>query len=347
MTPADRGADPAPAFIGVDLGGTKILARWIDPVSGRARGRHKAVTPTTGPADVLEAVADTVRALDPDRQAVAVGVGVPGFVIDGRVVVRCANIAGWDHPIDVAEHLGAVLGRPVVVGNDVNCGALAEFRLSVGQPETHAPGHPEAGAGEIVPAEVVATTARRDLLAVFVGTGVGGGLILDGRLVSGPRGMVGEIGHVTTVPGGALCGCGGLGHLEAYAGRAGLERRAREAAATGQPNKLVDLAGTGTIKSRHLARALEEGCEVTVGLLADATDSLALVIGNAATLLDLRHVVLGGGVVDKLGQPFVDQIAASPSFGGLGPDLCALRLARRLDDAGVVGAAILAADRFG
>ncbi len=323
MTLADRGADPAPAFIGVDLGGTKILARWIDPASGRARGRHKAVTPTTGPADVLDAVADTVRALDPDGRAVAVGVGVPGFVIDGRVVVRCANIAGWDHPIDVAEHLGAVLGRPVVVGNDVNCGAVAEHHLG----------------GDAATAD--------DLLAVFVGTGVGGGLILDGRLVTGPRGMVGEIGHVTTTPGGALCGCGCRGHLEAYAGRAGLERRAREAAAAGRPNKLVDLAGPSTIKSRHLARALEEGCEVTASLLADATDALALVIGNAATLLDLRHVVLGGGVVDKLGQPFVDQIAASPSFGGLGPDLCALRLARRLDDAGVVGAAILAADRFG
>ena len=341
MTPADRNTEPAPAFIGVDLGGTKILARWIDPVSGRAKGRHKAVTPTTGPADVLEAVADTVRALDPDGRAVAVGVGVPGFVVDGRVVVRCANIAGWDHPIDVAEHLSTALGRPVVVGNDVNCGALAEFRLSVGQPETRPPHHDDTAA------ETVATTARRDLLAVFVGTGVGGGLILDGRLVTGPRGMVGEIGHVTTTPGGALCGCGGRGHLEAYAGRAGLERRAREAAASGRPNKLVELAGPSTIKSRHLARALEEGCEVTAGLVADATDALALVIGNAATLLDLRHVVLGGGVVDKLGQPFVDQIAASSSFGGLGPDLCALRLARRLDDAGVVGAAILAADRFG
>ncbi|MDH4362729.1 MAG: ROK family protein [Acidimicrobiia bacterium] len=342
MTTADHGADPAPAFIGVDLGGTKILARWIDPVSGRAGGRHKAVTPTTGPDDVLEAVAETVRALDPEGRAVAVGVGVPGFVVDGRVVVRCANIAGWDHPIDVAEHLGAALYRPVVVGNDVNCGALAEFRLSVGQPEIHPLAHSDRP-----PAETVATTARRDLLAVFVGTGVGGGLILDGRLVTGPRGMVGEIGHVTTIPGGAPCGCGGRGHLEAYAGRAGLERRAREAAAAGRPNKLVDLAGLSTIKSRHLARALEEGCEVTAGLVVDAADALALVIGNAATVLDLRHVVLGGGVVDKLGQPFVDQIAASPSFGGLGPDLCALRLARRLDDGGVVGAAILAADRFG
>lgn len=316
-------AHTASTCVGVDLGGTKILARLIDPATGRARGRAKLPTPAGGPDAVLAAVAEAVAQLPGADEAVAVGVGVPGFVVDGRVVVRCANIAGWDHPIDVAERLGTALGKPVAVGNDVNCGALAEHRL---------------GAGHGV----------RDLLAVFVGTGVGGGLVLGDRLIDGARGMVGEIGHVTVQPGpqGALCGCGGRGHMEAYAGRAGIERRAREAAAAGQRNLLVDLAGTGTIKSRHIARALAEGDEVATRLMAEAADALALVIGNAATLLDLRHVVLGGGVVDKLGQPFLDQIAGSPSFGGLGPEVCELRLAERLDDAGVAGAALLAADRF-
>jgi glucokinase len=328
-SPADIPAPSAtgPSYVGVDLGGTKILARFVDPVTGRSRGRQKAPTPGDGPKAVLDAVVDVVQALDPNHEAPAVGIGVPGFVVDGRVVVRCANIAGWDRPIDVADVLSSALGRPVVVGNDVNCGAMAEFRL----------GADAVGGGP----------HSADLLAVFVGTGVGGGLILDGSLVTGGRGMVGEIGHVTVVSGGAQCGCGGLGHLEAYAGRAGLERRARELAAGGRHNRLVELAGAGTIKSRHIHRALDEGDESTAELLVDAVDALALVIGNTATLLDLRHVVLGGGVVDKLGQSFVDQIVASPRFGGLGPDLCALRLAQRLDDAGVVGAAILAADRFG
>ena len=307
--------------VGVDLGATKILARLIDPATGRAFGRAKLATPTGGPQAVLDAVAEAVGQLDGVAEATAVGLGVPGFVVDARVVVRCANIAGWDHPIDVAERLGAVLGKPVAVANDVNCGALAEHRLGAGH-------------------------GADDLLAVFVGTGVGGGLVLNNHVVDGPRGMVGEIGHVTVEPGGARCGCGGLGHMEAYAGRAGIERRAREAAAAGQRNKLVDLAGTGTVKARHIHRALAEGDEVTIQLLADAVNALALVIGNAATLLDLRHVVLGGGVVDKLGQAFLDQIAGSPSFGGLGPELCELRLAERLDDAGVAGAALLAADRF-
>ncbi len=310
-----------PPLIGVDLGGTKILARSVDPTTGRAVGRSKVPTPKTGPDDVVAAIVKAVGALDGFEDSVAVGIGVPGFVVGRTTVIRCANIVGWDEPIDLGTRLGDELGRPVVVGNDVNCGALAEHRLGAG-------------------------VGFDDLLAVFVGTGVGGGLVIDGSVVEGGRGMVGEIGHVTVVPGGRPCGCGGLGHLEAYAGRAGIERRARELAAGGRRNQLVDLAGTGSIKSRHLAKALEAGDDVAEELLAEAVSALAVTIGNAATFLDLRRVVLGGGVVDKLGQPFVDRIVQSAAFGGLGSELCELRLAERLDDAGVVGAAILAADHL-
>jgi glucokinase len=311
-------------YLGIDLGATKILARLVDPVSGRATGRSKVPTPTGGPDAVLEAVVRAVRQLGRLDRARAVGIGVPGFVVDASVVMSCANIAGWDEPVEVVQFLAEELGKPVVVGNDVNCGALAEHRLGAGR-------------------------GCDDLLAIFVGTGVGGGLVLGGSLVAGSRGYAGEIGHVTVVggPDGRPCGCGGRGHLEAYAGRAGIERRARELAAAGRPSRLVELAGAGTIKSRHLARALDEGDEVTRELLGEAVDTLALVIGNAASLLDLRRVILGGGVVDKLGQVFVDRIATSSTFGGLGPGICEFRLAQRLDDAGVAGAAILAADHFG
>jgi glucokinase len=307
--------------VGIDLGGTKILARAIDTTTGAAYGRAKLSTPTGGPDAVISALVAVVEELDAgDTQLL--GVGVPGFVISGSVVVKCPNIRGWDKPVDLGARLGEALGRRVAVGNDVNCGALAEHRLGAG-------------------------IGANNLLAVFVGTGVGGGLILDGRVVDGERGLVGEIGHVTVDPDGLACGCGGRGHLEAYAGRAGIERRARELAANGAPNLLVELVGAGTMKSRHLAAALEAGDEVTVRLLTEAIDALALVIGNVVTLLDLDRVVLGGGVVDRLGQPLVDRIASSPAFGGLDPSLCELHLAQRLDDAGVAGAALLAVDRFG
>ncbi len=305
--------------VGVDLGGTKILARSVEPDTGRATGRIKKVTPA-GPELVLDALVEVVQELENWEDAEAVGIGVPGFVDGDGVVARCPNIAGWDSPVPVAETLTKRLGKPVVVANDVNCGVVAEHRLGAGQ-------------------------GMDDLLAVFVGTGVGGGLIINGSLAEGRRGMTGEIGHVTVVPGGRECGCGGFGHLEAYAGRSGMDREARRRAAAGSTELLVELAGGGPIKSRHLARGLEEDDPTTVELIAEAADALAVVIGNAATLLDLGVVVLGGGVVDKLGETFLDQIRQSERFGGFGSDHVEVIAAKRLDDAGAIGAAMLAADK--
>lgn len=307
--------------VGVDLGGTKILTRLVDVETGDSKGRQKTPTPKDGPDAVLDAIAELVNDLDGSDSSHAIGVGVPGLVTSDGVVHRCPNIAGWDRPVAVADELSERLGRPVVVANDVNCGAVAEHRVGAGQ-------------------------GVDDLMAVFVGTGVGGGLVLDGQLVDGTRGMAGEIGHLTVVDDGRICGCGERGHLEAYAGRAGMEREARRLVDAGRPSSLVERVGDSPMKSRHFADALADGDEVTHELLDDAVQALAIALGNAATLLDLPRIVLGGGVVDKLGQPFVDQIVGSLAFGGFGPTVCDVALAERLDDAGVVGAALLAADRI-
>lgn len=308
--------------VGVDLGGTKVLARIVDTETGWSEGRAKASTPRTGPADVLDVVVDTVKSLDGWDETDAIGIGLPGLVGEDGVVTRCPNIAGWDNPVAVSATLSASLGRPVAVGNDVNCGALAEHRVGAGQ-------------------------GVADLLAVFVGTGVGGGLVLDGHVRSGARGMAGEIGHITVRPGGRPCGCGGSGHLEAYAGKAGLEREIRARGAAGVSSMLVRQAADGPIKSRHLAKAIDDDDELAHELMNDAADALAQGIGNVASMIDLQRIVLGGGIVDKFGDWFLEKIVASESFGGFGSTVCELRLAERLDDAGVVGAAMLAGDQFG
>lgn len=305
------------SIVGVDLGGTKILARLIDPLTGAAAGRSKVKTPRSDPEQILDAVVETVRSLAGSDKAEAIGLGMPGLVSADGIVGPCPNLVGWSEPIPVREFLETELCKPVTVANDVNCGALAEARFGAG-------------------------ATGGDFLAVFVGTGVGGGLIRSGELVSGQRGMAGEIGHVTVRPGGRPCGCGGHGHLEAYAGRAGIEAEARRRVAGGEQSMLIDLAHTGTVKSRHIARALMEQDPLAVELMAEAADALAVAIGDAATLLDLPLVVLGGGVVDKLGQPFVDAIVGSGDFGGFGRDVCELKLAERLDDAGALGAAMAA-----
>ncbi|MBT8240778.1 MAG: ROK family protein [Acidimicrobiia bacterium] len=306
-------------LIGIDLGGTKILARFVDPETGASRGRVKRPTPHTGPKDVLKKVAEVVDELDPHGRADAVGIGVAGLVTDEGVVTLCPNIGGWDSPINVAKILTKKLKRTVAVGNDVNVGALAEHRVGAGK-------------------------GFKDMAAVFVGTGVGGGLVLNNRLIAGARGMAGEIGHVTTHPGGRPCGCGQLGHMEAYAGRAGIEAEARRRHTAGYRSELINLAGTGPIRSSFIARAIHDNDPVTLDLIEDAVQALAMAIGSMATLLDLPLVVLGGGVVDRLGQDFIYRIHTSPAFGGFGSQVVELRLAERIDDAGVVGAAILAAD---
>jgi glucokinase len=300
--------------IGIDVGGTKLLAAVVDE-DGRSSSARKAPTPRQGVDELVEAIGELVDGLGDGGEPI--GVGVPGMVLDDGTVARAPNLVGFEQPVPLGHLLARRLGRPVVVDNDVNVGALAEHRLGAGR-------------------------GASDLILVFLGTGVGGGMILDGILRRGPRGMAAEIGHTTVRPGGEPCGCGGRGHLEAYAGRAGLERRARERHAAGQPTVLVDLAGDQPMKSKIFARAVQQGDEVAHDLLGDAADALALVIGNLVATLDVADVVVGGGLGERLGDPFLARVLASDHFGGFGVEGVEVRMAERLADAGVVGAAMLA-----
>lgn len=305
------------AAIGVDLGGTKLLGGVVAD-DGTVLESRKVPTPRSGVDEVVDAIVHLIEELGDGDEPV--GVGVPGMVLDDGTVTRSPNLVGFERPVPLGAELGRRLGRPVAVDNDVNAGALAEHRLGAGR-------------------------GRTDLAVLFVGTGVGGGLILDGSLRRGPRGMAGEVGHLTVRPGGEPCGCGRSGHLEAYAGRAGLERRARERHAAGRRTRLVELAGKDPMKSKIFAKALQQGDEVAVELLADAADALAVAVGNLAAVLDVSYFVFGGGLGERLGEPFLEQIRTSSHMGGFGPEGVELVLAQRLADAGVVGAAMLATAR--
>jgi len=300
--------------VGVDLGGTKILAAVVE--GGRVTEARKRPTPEGGPEAVAAAIVDLVDDLG---GAGRLGVGTPGRVAgtDG-VVVGSPNMAGWDRPVPLGELLRVGTGlERVAVGNDVNVATLAEQA---------------AGAGR----------GRSDLLCVFLGTGVGGGLVLDGRLRAGVHGLTGEIGHTTFRPGGRRCGCGLDGHTEAYAGRVAMEAEARRRHASGEPTALVDLAGDGRMKSGVFAKALAVGDAVATALVDEAVEAVAVAIASAVMLLDLDLVVIGGGVADKLGPAFVGRIAdevRSRLFPGSSLEVVPASLG---DHAGVVGAALLA-----
>jgi glucokinase len=180
------------------------------------------------------------------------------------------------------------------------------------------------------------------MLCVFVGTGVGGGMVLDGKLRRGPTGMTGEIGHVVT-GGDRACGCGLPGHLEAYAGRRGLETEARRRAAAGESSLLVELAGDQRMKSGVFLKAWEAGDPMAVSLIDEAVQALAIAMASAAMLIDLDLIVVGGGLAEKFGARMLNPLrtaVAERVYAGQRLDVVAAALG---DNAGVVGAAGLVA----
>ncbi len=305
------------ATVGVDLGGTKILAAVVH--DGKVGESVKQPTPNGGPEAVAEAIAAMVDELGGAKK---VGIGAPGHVHhhDG-VVVAAPNLQGWGRDVPLADLVRSALGgdTKVKVDNDVNVGVIGEHR------------HGSAKGVD-------------DLLGAWVGTGVGGGLVLDGELRRGPTGLAGELGHMTVREGGRRCGCGQLGHIEAYAGRASLEAEARRRAAAGEATALVEIAGDERMKSSVFAKALDRADAVASSLIDDAVEALGAGLASAVYLVDVELVVIGGGLGDKLGEAFagrVEQATRSRLWPGSTLRVVPAALG---DDAGVIGAAGLFGD---
>jgi glucokinase len=306
------------AVVGIDLGGTKIFGALVDTDRtglGAVRADAKSPTPTDGVDSVLDAVEALVRTLDPEPTAV--GIGTPGVVEPGTGRLLLApNLPGFDRPVDVGSLLSARLGCEVAVGNDVNVAALGEARAG-------------------------AAVGHDDVLAVWLGTGLGAGLVLDGRLRVGPHGLAGELGHAIVVPGGRVCGCGGRGHLEAYIGRRALELHARELHSAGRSTKLVELAGDAAMKSKVFRAAYDAGDLVTRELIDQGIHLLGVAIVNVAVTVDIGAVVVGGGLGERFGAIVTERLGeslASLGLAGVEPVVLEASLG---DHAGALGAARL------
>jgi glucokinase len=308
--------------IGVDLGGTKVLAAVVD--DGELISSAKVPTPASGGASaVVGAIERAVgQAVDEagGGEVVGVGLGAPGVVDpDSGTVVAAPNLTGFDRPVPLAALLADALGQErVVVDNDVNAAAVGEHRL---------------GAGRGVD----------DLLVVFVGTGVGGGMVLGGRLRRGPGGLAGEIGHMVVAErDGRRCSCGHPGHVEAYAGRGAMEAEARRCHEGGERSLLVEAASGKRIKSGAWRDALEAGDAVATRLVDDAVVALGAGLASVVHAVDLELVVVGGGLADKLGATFVGRVEQAVRSRLLVPTSPLRVVPAALGDAsGVLGAALL------
>jgi glucokinase len=312
---------------GVDLGGTKIEA-VIVAANNDVRGQQRLSTPTEGgPADVAEQILAALRAaadaagVEP-RALVRIGIGSPGDVDETTGEVSGArNLPGWEGSFGLGQHVSDALGPPVFVGNDVNVAVLAEVRLG-------------------------AARSYGSALGVWWGTGVGGAVVIEGELWSG-RGAAGEIGHMVVRRGGARCSCGRRGCMEAYAGRAAMERRARKAHKRGQHTDLFRLMhrhDRDRLTSGVWERALRHGDNLAGKLLDRAVKALGTGIASAVNLLDPEAVILGGGLGDRLGPRYADAIQSEMAkhlFVDQNPP--DFRLTELGDLGGAIGASLLGA----
>ncbi|HWY90788.1 MAG TPA: ROK family protein [Solirubrobacteraceae bacterium] len=282
-----------PTHGGIDLGGTKIQAVIVDD-DHKVLGSARRPTPTSGgPEDVVSAMEATLREaaavaeIEPARLD-GIGVGSPGTIEDGNVT-SARNLPGWEGTFALAATLRAALGPEVRVGNDVQVATDAELKLGAGQPYD-------------------------SLLGVFWGTGVGGGLILDGRPWTG-RGGAGEIGHMVVEIDGARCTCGRRGCMEAYAGRAAMELHARKLHEDkGHKTDLFKLMREHErerLTSGIWARALDRHDKLATEIIDRAVRALGAGIASAVNLLDVEAVIIGGGLGVRLGDPYAKRIATA------------------------------------
>jgi glucokinase len=276
---------------GIDLGGTKIQAVVVDEAH-EVLGQARRPTPRDGgPSAVATAMIDTLadaaaQAQLPPASLAGVGIGSPGAVdAEAGTVAHARNLPMWEEPFPLAEILSRGLGSRVALGNDVQVAVDAEFALGAGRPYS-------------------------SVLGVFWGTGVGGGVILDGKPWLG-RGAAGEFGHMVINRNGARCPCGRRGCVEAYAGRAAMEIRARRAVDKGQKTqlfKLMERAERNRLTSGVWAKALARRDPLATRLVERAIEAIAAGIASAVNLLDVEAVVIGGGLGTRLGSPYTKQI---------------------------------------
>jgi len=309
---------------GIDLGGTKIQAVVVNG-NWKVLGDARRPTPTSGgPEDVAEQMAEAMReaaqaaGVEPGKLA-GVGVGSPGNVNERTgAVSQARNLPGWEDEFKLGPWLHESLGAPVRVGNDVQVATEAEFRLGAGRP-------------------------YQSLVGVFWGTGVGGGLILDGKPWLG-RGGAGEIGHIVVKMGGAHCPCGRRGCLEAYAGRAAMEERARREHEDGRRTdlfKIMKKHGHDRLTSGIWERALKADDSLATELIDRAVAALGAGIASVINLLDVEAVIIGGGMGTRLGEPYAERIVEAMGKNLFNDDHPpAVEVAALGDLGGAIGAAL-------
>jgi glucokinase len=308
--------------IGIDVGGTKVLGGVVDE-GGQVLKTARRDTPREGGQALTQSIADVAKELMAEFTIDSVGVSAAGFVSsDRKTMLATPNIAGWNG-LDLDSQLTQLIGLPVVIENDANAAAWGEAKFGAGRGKEH-------------------------MLMLTVGTGIGGGIVVNGKLSRGAFGIAAEIGHIRVVPDGHLCGCGARGCFEQYASGNALLRHAREAISA-SPDIARNLLsrGDGTIDGltgKAITEAAREGDSVALAAFNTTGQWLGAGIASLSVVLDPQCVVIGGGVIDAgdiLLTPTRDALNRNMPFAGKHPypEIIAAELG---NEAGLVGVADLA-----
>ncbi len=306
-------------FLGIDIGGTNVKTALVR-VDGAVLSFDSHEWSGGPPGDAVKVAADSARSqmessgLTPD----ACGCACAGLIDCAEGVVRSSpNLPDW-HDVELSAMLSRELGLPVVLENDANAAAYAEYLVGAGR-------------------------GARDLVMLTLGTGIGGGVVLGGRLYRGSHGTAGEIGHTTVEREGPVCACGSRGCLERLANAEAVVAKARELLEQGRRSALSEKAASGTIHAVDVGLAAAAGDQVAIDALAAVGRALGVGLANVSQILDPDVIVIGGGVVsagEPLLRPARQELEARLSgYEFRGPRVVPAALG---DTAGVVGAALLA-----
>lgn len=306
--------------IGIDIGGTKIAGALVDE-SGQIVKDLRVPTPATDPAALVEAVVSIIQELSAGQKVLGAGIAAAGFVdAEQANIVYAPNLSWRNEPFKA--NLEAKLNIPVIIENDANAAGWAEYRYGAGRGFQH-------------------------MVMLTIGTGVGGAVISDGRMLRGGFGAAGELGHLRMVPNGLPCGCGQNGCLESYGSGTALLRAARQLASSEEPSgaRLRELAvKKGKLTGDDLYTAILEGDPGSTSLLRDLGDWLGQAIASLTAVVDPEIVVIGGGVSaagDLLLEPIREAYLRCLPARGFRREL-KIAAAEFVNDAGMVGAADLA-----
>lgn len=274
--------------IGIDIGGTKILGGVVSP-SGEIIDRERRDTPREGGMHTIEEIAEVARLLSSRHPVTEVGVSLAGFISKDRKRMETnPNIANMKG-LEIHDELERATGLRIHLENDANCAAWGEFKFGAGK-------------------------GANPLLMLTVGTGIGGGLIFDSKLLIGAFGTAGEVGHVPVVRNGEICGCGMRGCLEQYASGNSLRRYVRQAIQRTPASGSVILAkGSGNIdeiEGTEITEAAREGDPIALAAFNEVGEWLGIGIASIASVIDPERVVIGGGVIEA-GEILLEPLRAS------------------------------------